>query len=64
MRQLLFGGDFFFFGGGGLGSGEGGVEFEGSGWMGTACVKIYKKNGGGFGLGGFRGDVNGEVKLL
>ena len=64
---------FFFFGGGGGvglrggGGGQGGCELRSE-----SFVKIQKKKGGVRlvgggqvgGLGGFRVDVNGEVKLL
>ena len=65
----------FFLGGGGRvgGSGWGGVQ-GGCEWRSEAFVKIQKKKfffggGGGVGLGGswwggFRVDVNGEVKLM
>ena len=54
-------------GGGGVGlrgGGQGGCELRSE-----SFVKIQKKKmggqvGGGVGLGGFRQDVNGEVKLL
>ena len=64
---------FFFLGGGWKGVGgrvRGGVGLGGQGgWerRSEACVKIQKKNGGGglgWGGGGVRVAVNGEVNLL
>ena len=58
---------FFLGGGGGGGGGQGGCELRSE-----SFVKIQKKKkwggvslgGSGLGGGGFRVDVNGEVKLL
>ena len=61
-------------GGGGWVGGGGGVQ-GGCEWRSEAFMKIQKKNyffflgggggsGWGVGFGGFRVDVNGEVKLL